>query len=408
MQRKPIEGIAPQERIPEVDLLRGLAVFGMIVWNFRSVSMGNYSIAGRLDYVVCGIISILRIEHTVYPLFSFLFGWGLATQIIRSQSKCAPYASIFLRRLLALMALGIAHYILLYEPDILHMYAMLGVLLPFFVNRSHRTILIAAVLFTGIPVLASALLSKYIPVEFYYGGGMPTKSWAPGDIVQSHYSDMIVSRARDFIRVHANPHTYIEMLPIFGMFLLGLYAARRRVFQDISANTRLMRHALWFSLTLALLGLGWLFTIGRLSFVEATGLAWLSPVDHVLSRKSLQTLIELYSNHALSLFYASLAVLLSQNNTWRRLFRPLAKVGQLALTAYLLHSVMGTTIFYGYGLGLCGKLGCAPGEVLAVFVFIVQAILGNWWLRRFQFGPMEWIWRSLTYGKVYPIRVAAT
>jgi uncharacterized protein len=105
------------------------------------------------------------------------------------------------------------------------------------------------------------------------------------------------------------------------------------------------------------------------------------------------------------MFYACVIVLLLQRTTWRRYLRPLTDAGKLALSNYLLKALIASTIFFGYGLALRGKLGCALGEALAVIFFGFQIVLSSWWLRRYQFGPAEWLWRSLTYGKFQSMRV---
>jgi len=107
---------------------------------------------------------------------------------------------------------------------------------------------------------------------------------------------------------------------------------------------------------------------------------------------------------ALSLFYAAAILLLVQREGWQKRLAPLAAVGRMALSNYLLQSVICTTIFYSYGLGLYGRVGPAVGVGLTVVIFLIQIILSVWWLRRFQFGPMEWVWRSLTYCKRQPLR----
>jgi uncharacterized protein len=106
---------------------------------------------------------------------------------------------------------------------------------------------------------------------------------------------------------------------------------------------------------------------------------------------------------ALSIAYMSAITLLAEREVWRRRLTPLAAVGRTALSNYLLQSLICTTIFYSYGLGLFGKVGPAAGTALAVVIYAVQVPLSGWWLRRFEFGPMEWLWRSLTYMKRQPM-----
>jgi uncharacterized protein len=109
---------------------------------------------------------------------------------------------------------------------------------------------------------------------------------------------------------------------------------------------------------------------------------------------------------ALSLCYASGLVLLTQNERWYARLAPLAAVGRTALSNYLLQTLIATSIFYGYGLGLYGQIGPAFGILLTLAIFGLQIPLSNWWVERFRFGPAEWLWRTLTYGKLQPMRLA--
>jgi len=106
----------------------------------------------------------------------------------------------------------------------------------------------------------------------------------------------------------------------------------------------------------------------------------------------------------LALGYAATVALATLDGRWSRLLRPLAPVGRLALTNYLLQSAVLTTLFYGYGLGLYDRVGAAGQVGLALALFGGQAVLSGWWVRRFRFGPTEWLWRSLTYGRRQPFR----
>ena len=97
---------------------------------------------------------------------------------------------------------------------------------------------------------------------------------------------------------------------------------------------------------------------------------------------------------------------LSQRETWQRRLAPLAAVGRMALSNYLLQSLICSTIFYSYGLALFGKIRPSLGLLLTTIIFLIQIPLSVWWLRRFQFGPVEWLWRSLTYWQCQPMRVS--
>ncbi len=393
-----MEPTKSRERIVEVDILRGFAVLGMVIWNFSSMSMGNYHIKGDIDRMVCGTIATLDVSDTVYPIFSFLFGWGLAMQVIRCRSLGEPFVSSYLRRLLVLLFIGIVHSLFWYRYDFIHIYAIYGAFLLAFDKLPNKALLVAAVIMIAAPLWGYILVGTFVKPVAYYGHGHSI----PGELeffVTPHYLDALSAHVYYFMREHAHPDAYIRGLDIIGLFLLGLYAARRGVLQDMARNIGLARNVAFCSLTVALVGLLWDSALRQLGRVTALGPAWVSPLYHFMSRWSLQVLAKIYFHHALSLFYICLVILLLQRDTVRKYFRLLANVGRLALSNYLLHSLIGTTIFYGYGLALYGTLGCASGEVLALSVFVFLALLSSWWLKRYQYGPVEWVLRSLAYGK---------
>jgi uncharacterized protein len=107
---------------------------------------------------------------------------------------------------------------------------------------------------------------------------------------------------------------------------------------------------------------------------------------------------------ALALFYMSGLTLLSQNTAWQKRMAPLAYAGRMAISVYLMQTLICTLLFYGYGFGLYGKVGAAGGILLTVIIYVLQIPFSVWWLNRFRFGPVEWLWRSLTYGKLQPMK----
>jgi uncharacterized protein len=406
-----MEPTRPQERIVEIDILRGFAIFGMILWDFRSRSMGHFYSGGNVNFFISGVISFLDLEGTVHLLFAFLFGWGFAMQMSLKTKGLQVFDAIYLRRLAVLFVIGLIHCFFWYRPDFLHIYAMLGVALLFFANQSKRTILISAMLLIGAPVFIKIILSNFMSPESYYDTGS-YDSLKAHIITMSGYSDMAFVRAWEFAREYAHPGGYIMNLDILGTLLIGLYAYRRGVFHNISGNMDFIRKVMLYSFVTLLLGSAWIFTLQHLKIVSRENDSLLFFIYHFIclgGRKEVaEMLVALYSNQAFSLFYLCFIVILLQLKRIKKYFLPLANVGQLALSNYLLHSLIGTTLFYGYGLALYGKLGCAKGEALAVLVFGFQLVISSWWLRYFRFGPAEWLWRSLTYWRFQPMRVPIT
>jgi uncharacterized protein len=396
-----------QNRIIEIDILRGVAVFGMILWDFKSRSMGNYYCTGYINNVVCNLIAVSDIENTVHLAFAFLFGWGLSMQI-RLNFRWNKIRDIYLRRLLSLFMIGLVNCFFIDRTDILHIFAAFGLIFILFANRSNRMVLTSAIILIGIPVVGRFILSRIMSPDNYYDPGS-YDSLKAHIVIFSNYSDLVLLRAHEFVREYGHPHSYLRNLDIFVMILFGHYAARRGIFQNVSSNIGYIRKILWFSLAVRLIGSGWIFTIQHRQSIGNDWSEWAVNVFYLISLNNrldtVQTLVKLYSDQALTLFYICMIVLLLQGNMWKRLCMPFANVGQLALSNYLLHSLIGTSLFFGYGLSLYGKLGCAQGEGLALFIFGLQMLFSRWWMRKFSFGPVEWLWRSVTYWKILPFRV---
>jgi uncharacterized protein len=180
---------------------------------------------------------------------------------------------------------------------------------------------------------------------------------------------------------------------VLAMLLLGLYAGARRIFDDIPGHLPLIRRIWLWGLIVGVIG----------NLVYAT--ASLAANRNDPSPQLLLALVgQTFGAPALSLFYMTSLVLLAQTTTWERRLRPLVSVGRMAISNYLLQTLICTTLFYGYGFGLYGQVGAAAGVLLTIAIYLLQISLSVWWLRRFRFGPIEWLWRSLTYGQRQPMR----
>ena len=203
----------------------------------------------------------------------------------------------------------------------------------------------------------------------------------------------VLTAYRDFV----GTGLIVFLLPqIFGRFLLGLYAGRRGWLHDVRAVAPALRRAL-----------PWLFIVGAIG----NGLAVVSGSHHEAGSPAhpawliARVVIEL-GIVSLSAFYAASVALLMQRNGTRRALAHLGPVGQMALTNYLTHSLVFLFILTGAGLGEAGRFGASVCVAISVALFAGQIVVSAWWLRRYRFGPVEWLWRSLTYGRAQPMRLA--
>jgi uncharacterized protein len=284
---------------------------------------------------------------------------------------------------------------------------LLGFALLLFYKRSDRTLLLwaAALIFLG-PLLW--ILAMRLP-QLLGSPGAAEAAKAASEHSQALKAQVLEAFSRgswlDTVRTGAAYYfgDLFKMLSIFlpvivGRFLLGLWAGRRRLFHDAPQHLPFFRRLFGWSLVAGVLASGVGVLVGQLfsrKIINPETLPWLpfalAPVRH---------LAEL----GMATAYVSGITLLFQRDAWKRRLAVLAPVGRMALTNYLLESVLGVLLFYGYGLGLMGKLGSAAQLALALGLFALQILFSHLWLARFRFGPAEWLWRSLTYGKAQPMR----
>jgi uncharacterized protein len=411
---QPVIGpVRPKERIEVIDILRGWAIFGMLVVNM-SLDLGwdflfEERWTGTADLVVVHLVSIFAWSK-FWTLFSFLFGLGFALQLRRAEPRGSRLFPRYARRLVVLLLIGVVQYLLTSWGLILVQYALLGLLLFVFRNRSRRTILVAALICLLIPVVQGIAVSA--TRELRQADSQAAQQVAREDAqrkaetrVQNEHTLQVHSQgnireitelhARQFAQRYTSLDTYLWMLGgRFPLFLLGLYAGRRRIFENIPGNVLLIRKVLWWGLGVGLVGTALSEIIYNFS----------TPAWPFLTRQ----LAEIWhvATPALSLSYAAAITLLVGKQAWKRRLAPLAAVGRIPLTNYFLLSLIYVGIFYSYGLGLWGKVGPLVGVTLAVLIFPVLVLLSMWWMKRFRFGPAEWLWRTLTYGKLQPMRVS--
>jgi uncharacterized protein len=174
--------------------------------------------------------------------------------------------------------------------------------------------------------------------------------------------------------------------------LVGVFIGRRRILERIHDEMPVLRKACW-------LGLG--FGIAGTWFSQVLG-GWATMIDWFWFASNVLFVLAAWS---LALGYGAGIVLLSQRDHWGKGLTPLQAVGRMALTNYLLQTLICTTLFYSYGFGLYGKVGPVDAFLLAIAIYLFQVVFSLLWIRRFRFGPAEWLWRSLTYGRLQPMRI---
>ena len=410
-----VEPVALSERIQTIDILRGCALFGILLVNMHLFShpvqelLIGYGEAGPLLDRVAALGIQVFAESKFYPIFSFLFGLGFALQLQRAEARGTPFLPLYARRLSILLLIGLAHAVFVWVGDILVLYAVLGaVLLLFYRQRSPRTLLMWAGVFLSMAVLLPAglsglaMLAKLTPA----GAAEVSASFAASDagLRAEAAQAAIIYATGSFVEITAQRLSDLRLMysvAIFlafnalAMFLLGLYAGRRGIFRAIPAHAPLLKKIFWWGCALGLSsGIAHAMVSHGPEFALPTWLDVLADAARTLGAPML------------ALSYIAGLTLLLQHAAWRARLGPLAAVGRMALTNYLMQSLVATTLFYGYGFGLFGQIGPGLGLLITVAIYGLQIPLSVWWLRHFQYGPAEWLWRTLTYLRPQPFRLA--
>lgn len=405
-----IQPVGQKERAALLDVLRGFALLGITLANFPVLALYIYQYPETLAAMPTASIDICLkyfhyafIDGKFYSIFSFLFGIGFALFLDKRGVPESVTLKLFYRRLFILMLFGTAHSLLLWDGDILLLYALLGMLLPLFRHTSDRVILGLSILFLLSPLLFDLVKvlthGKVDPGSFFRRMAfvMATKS----GITDTNYSDWLVKNGSYVDMVEWNKSGFFfrweqligsnRLVKVFALFLLGLYAGRKKLYarlEEFRPQIRKVRNAG------ILIGLP--ATVAH-AYFQNDGRYLPEPIALA------DTLFYALSVVPLSLVYICTCCLLYLNPFWKKKLMLLAPVGRMALTNYIGQSIIGTFIFYGVGLGLGATTGLVYVLMIAAGVYLLQLLFSTLWLRYFENGPLEWIWRQLTYAKWLPL-----
>ncbi len=406
VNRERLGPVAANERVALIDILRGFALLGILVVNFWG-SSGDA--ANRLDKVVSDVLDI-AVSSSFYPLFSFLFGLGFAMQLLRARERGAGVVDLYLRRMLALFLIGTFHAIVIWDGDILVLYAVLGLLLIPLHRLRDRWLwpIVAVSLVLGLwePQVRAftAGLSGADAAEVTYLRNMEHgwRTFGLDNITQRYEADPTASRAEAFrSAVAVRWRHYAEAVrncfsrnfflndDVLAFFVMGLIVGRRRILQEASLHKRALAIAAAVGLTASIAGTLVTYVV--------------EPENRVLDA------LGWYGNdYGTTVFYiAGLALAVTSWSRVAAFLRPLGAVGQIGLTNYLIQSTVMTLVFTRYGMGLREPSTAMWVLINLTFFVAVQIPLSRWWIARFRFGPAEWVWRSMTYGERQPMRIRA-
>jgi uncharacterized protein len=375
------------ERLHALDILRGIALFGMILVHFHQKM--RLEATGLEDLISWGVWVL--VEQKAWGTFAFLFGVGFAVLLRRLEARHAPVVPIYLRRLAMLAFFGMVAEVC-FGFTILFSYAAWGVALLIMRRWSTRTLIVAAIL----AACARPVAAELVALHAWWTAAAPTPS------VRSALSDAVESAARhgDYgtllsarwaLFLGTFPHTWRDLLPDvnLALFTLGLLAVRHRVLDEPRNHRRLIVGCMTFG------GFAWAtaWTVLRhLPTIPVPGADW--PLAYGLG---------LVQDQWLCLTYIGIVVLLlAYRPDWTRRLSAFGWAGRMALTNYMLQAAALDALSSAYGLGL--RLRPYVYVAAAVLLFAVEAAVSRAWLGQYRFGPLEWAWRSVTYARLQPLR----
>lgn len=395
---------APQ-RIVALDAIRGFALLGIFLmnveWFTRPLQEMGFGIppgATGIDYAAAWFVYVF-VQGKFWVLFSLLFGMGFAVMKARA-GNAATFNTTYVRRCAVLLVFGVAHALLLWPGDILHSYAIAAlILLAFGEMGDRKRLLLGLGLYAAFVLLTltAGLMFSALPadalaeIETASGQSAEDIAQAAQIYAQGDYWQATQQRARDFMVVLSSDFAVVPMA--MGVFMLGIWLVRTGRMHDVVAQRAFFARLALVSIPVGLALVAWSVSLG----VSFDGY-------RELGSMTLATGLMMAGNLPLSLGYLALFALGLGVPALSRVLSWLAPAGRMALTNYLLQSLVAALLFHGYGFALWGQLGRAAQVALVLAVFGMQLVLSALWLSRYRFGPMEWLWRWLTYGARPPLR----
>lgn len=373
-----------KQRIFSIDALRGFSLLGILLMNILTFAY-PYQIINPFEFFqhqdgAWFKISSLFIIASFYPIFAFLFGYGLSIMYQNSLDKGLNYYPMITRRLLFLLLLGIIHGVFIFYGDILSTYALLGLIAIIFVRLKPQYTLIALSIGIGIFVLLyllpMILLKDVTQIESFVG--LQELERVNNILSSADYVSIIGFNLKYFGMNIANA-ILVGPFSILPIMLFGIYAHQINWFNKIKQYKNLY------------------MVIGVVVLI--LGLA-IKMIQIVLEGSvTSQLMSQMIGGPIVALSYIMFFVILCEDQTVRKILTPLQSIGKLSLTTYIMQSIICIIIFYGVGLNYYGKLPVLTIYIIGIVIYCVQLIVSYLYLLRFKQGPLEKLWRKVTYLK---------
>jgi uncharacterized protein len=373
-------------RIVSIDRMRGFSLFGIFLVNMISFHSPYFHIDpetwwdGPFNLAAYRFIDFL-VQASFYPLFAMLFGYGLVILRERTIEKGINFKPLAIRRLSILLGIGILHAFLIWEGDILITYAVSGFIFLLFIGWSARSLLIGGLTIYIIPnLLLLVMLALTMLTEPGEAFSMYNKEAAEQAIAvyqSGSFAEVTGQRIKEWNANNGFWGMLFYLITILPLFMIGAGAAKLKLFESVRLKMRKLAIAAGVLGLSGLLIKAFPYLIGRTLVTDYAQ--------------------DVFGGAMLAMAYALVIAILSENKSCDILFAPLEAAGRLSISNYLFQSIVSTLIFYSYGLGYYGKISIFWGSVLALGIYSFQLALSTWWIKRYYYGPVEWLWRAGTY-----------
>lgn len=376
------------KRIASIDRMRGFSLLGIFLVNMISFHSPFFYIDpekwwdGTLNLVTYRFIDIF-VQASFYPLFAMLFGYGLVILRERTLEKGNSFNQLAIRRLAILLLMGMLHAFLIWEGDILITYAVCGFAFLLFIGWSARRLFIGGFILYIVPnmllLLMLALTMLASPDEPFTMYDKEAAEQAMDAYQTGTFAEVAVQRIDEWTKNNNLLGFIFYLITILPLFMIGAGAAKIKLFEDVGEKRRKLAY-----LTVVLAAAGLLIKT--------------SPylLDRTLVTDYAQ---DVFGGALLAMAYALIIAFASEKRTFDKVLAPLEAAGRLSISNYLFQSIVATLIFYSYGFGFYGKVSLFAGTILALSIYVIQLVLSSWWVKRYYYGPVEWLWRSGTYLK---------
>ncbi len=400
------------QRIITVDALRGFALLGILIAHFiywysgAGLPQSTYEKYSDVGSIIASAFNGIFVQGKFFTFFSFLFGLSFFLQMQSLQKREENFVVRYCWRLVILGAIGLLHHAF-WRGDILSIYVPLGFILLLFRNINNRLLFIIALLLViNIPLRIIDIVhfiaaqpapaaTNNPPVDIdaqqYYNA---IKNGSLADVIKNNWAGLSTKFSFQF----QSGRIYITL----GFFMLGMYAGRKKWFENPDTSKPIIKRICKISgwITLGII----LFAIGLIAVNAAMKLG----LDAKPSFQFLFAFLFDTASSTMTIFYLSGLTMLLYRVRWQKILHPMASVGKMTLTAYLSQTFFGLLLFYHIGFGLFEKTAPWLNLLMTIPVFLLQVYLCRWWLKYYNYGPIEWLWRSLTFLKWYPLKKRAT